>query len=215
VIPHAYLLIEYLPGHCLDRLELDAEARADIETQLADVLAELHGHRGDRWGGIDVAGAPDTWADLFGPRLAAAREHPGVSERLEPRVLAAVDRAIEAAPALLADAGSPTLVHGDVWDGNTIVRHDGSRWRLVGLLDPDLQFADVEYELAYLEVFDVPRDGFFAAYRRHRKLRAGYEQRRQVYWLYTALVHVALFGDRFFRDFTASTAAAIDRLHAS
>lgn len=214
VIPHAFLLIEHLPGRCLEGLELEPEARAEIESQLADVLGELHGHQGERWGGIDAVDASASWADVFGARLAAAREHPEVGIRLEPGVLAAVDRAIGAVPALLADAGTPTLVHGDVWDGNIIVRHDGSRWRLAGLLDPDLQYADVEYELAYLEVFDVPRDAFFAAYRRHRALRPGYERRRLVYWLYTALVHVALFGDAFFCEFSASTTAAIDRLHA-
>ena len=113
---------------------------------------------------------------------------------------------------MLADPGVPTLVHGDFWDGNLLVREDGDGWRLSGVLDPDTQFADVEYELAYLEVFDVQRDAFFTAYRRRHAIRQGYEQRRLVYWLYTALVHVALFDDQFFREFTARTAASIRRL---
>jgi hypothetical protein len=41
------------------------------------------------------------------------------------------------------------------------------------------------------------------------------EQRRLVYWLHTALVHGALFGDRFFCEYTARTAASIGRLKAA
>jgi fructosamine-3-kinase len=96
-----------------------------------------------------------------------------------------------------------------VWDGNLMVRRENGRWRLTGLLDPDLQFADVEFELAYLEVFDTPREAFFAAYAAHQTLRPGYERRRLFYWLHTALVHVALFGDEFFCRFTARTADSI------
>ena len=51
-----------------------------------------------------------------------------------------------------------------------LVEREGDRWRITGLLDPDVQFADVEYELAYLEVFDASRDTFFAAYQQHHPL---------------------------------------------
>ena len=212
LVPHAFLLIEHVPGRCLDGLDLEPVARIGLERELANVLAQLHEHRGTNWGAVDAVDGPATWADLFASRLADARRHVNVGRRLEPRVLSMVDDAIRIAPSWLADAGSPTLVHGDIWDGNLMVLPDGEGWRLSGLLDPDLQFADVEYELAYLEVFDCPRDDFFRAYRRRHALRPGYEQRRLFYWLYTALVHVALFGDTFFRAFSARTAASIRRL---
>jgi len=64
-----------------------------------------------------------------------------------------VDEAIGRSRSALIDCGRPTLVHGDVWDGNVMVVRENGRWRLAGLLDPDLQFADAELELAYLEVF--------------------------------------------------------------
>ena len=145
-------------------------------------------------------------------RLVDAREHPAVAERLASDVLARVDEAIGLAGPALRDSGSQTLVHGDVWDGNLMVRLEDGRRRLTGLLDPDLQFAEVDFELAYLEVFDTPRETFFVAYAHHQTLRPGYEQRRLFYWLHTALVHVGLFGDKFFCDFTARTAERIGRL---
>ena len=93
-----------------------------------------------------------------------------------------------------------------------MVLREERRWRLTGLLDPALEFADVESELAYLEVFDVSRAAFFSAYAARQPLRPGYERRRLFYWLHTALVHVGLFGDAFFREFTARTAASIVRI---
>lgn len=215
LVPHALLLLEHLPGRCLDGVELEPTARLGLEHQLAEVLAELHTHSGSHWGAVDAERGPSTWAELFASRLTDVRAHDDVGQRLEPRVLDLADEAIGAAPSWLAASGTPTLVHGDVWDGNLMVRPDGDSWRLSGLLDPDLQFADVEYELAYLEVFDHPRDELFAAYRRRHAPRPGYEQRRLFYWLYTALVHVGLFGDEFFREFTARTAASIAELGAA
>jgi fructosamine-3-kinase len=212
LIPHAFLLIEHVPGVCLKGLDLEPTVRADIDAQLAEVLGELHNHKGTRWGGVDTDEGSRTWVDLFVARLVEACAHPAVAERLAPDVLARLDEAIDLARPALRESGTPTLVHGDVWDGNLMVHLEDGRWRLTGLLDPDLQFADVEFELAYLEVFDVPREAFFAAYADHQTLRPGYEQRRLFYWLHTALVHVALFGDEFFGHFTARTAEGIGRL---
>lgn len=212
LIPYAFLLIENVPGVCLKSLDLEPTERVDLDVQLAAVLGELHNHRGTRWGGIDTDEGSRTWPDLFVPRLVDARAHPAVAERLTSDVLARVDDAIDLARPALRDSGTPTLVHGDVWDGNLMVRREDGRLRLTGLLDPDLQFADVEFELAYLEVFDVPREAFFVAYADHQTLRPGYERRRLFYWLHTALVHVGLFGDEFFCHFTSRTAERIGNL---
>lgn len=217
IVPYACLLLEHVPGVCLDGLELDPGDRADVDVQLAEVLAELHGHAGTWWGppGADPGPAgPATWADVIADRLADARAHPGVAERLPAAVLDQVDDAIARAPSLLRDSDRPVLVHGDVWSGNMMVEQRDGRWTLTGMLDPDLQFADVEYELAYLEVFDVQREAFFDAYRERRPLRPGYERRRLVYWLLTGLVHVGLFGDELFCAFTARTAAELGRTPA-
>ncbi|MGD8684182.1 MAG: aminoglycoside phosphotransferase family protein, partial [Chloroflexota bacterium] len=117
LVPYAFLLIEHLPGQCLDGLAMEPSDRADLQRQLADVLVELHAHKGERWGGLDEPEGPATWAELFVSRLTEVRTHPMVDARLDPEVLRQVDDAIEAAPSLLVDAGTPTLIHGDVWEG--------------------------------------------------------------------------------------------------
>lgn len=212
VVPHAVLLLEHIPGVCLNGLDLEPPERADIEAQLAAVLGELHRHKGGRWGDLDAGRGSVTWAEVFTARLEDARDHPLIAKRMGSEVCARIDTAIDVAQVALRDSGRPTLVHGDVWDGNVIVRRENGRWRLAGLLDPNLQFADVELELAYLEVFDTPRNAFFAAYANYHAPRPGYELRRLFYWLHTALVHVALFGGDFFRDYTARTVDSIDQL---
>jgi fructosamine-3-kinase len=62
-------------------------------------------------------------------------------------------------------------------------------------VDPAARYADVEFELAYLEVFGTVTDAFFERYAAERPLRDGYGLRRLYYWLNTLLLHVWVFGD--------------------
>jgi fructosamine-3-kinase len=212
-LPYSFLLLEHVPGVCLDSVDLPPADRAGVDRQLATVLAGLHERTGEGWGAPGAVDRSSSWADVFGERLAEVRARPTVAERLTPAVLARVDRAIELTPTMLDEPDAPRLVHGDVWDGNVIVRREDGRWVVAALLDPDLQFADAELEIAYLEVFDTSQAVFLEEYTEHHALRPGYARRRLVYWLHTALVHVALFEDRYFRDFTARTAEQIVQLH--
>ena len=214
-IPYAFLLLEHIGGVRLNSLDLEPGERADIDQQLAIVLAGLHSHHGTTWGGIEAAETSEGWEDRFVARLAEVRSHPSLVRRIRPDILARVDKAIDHARGALSDSGVPTLVHGDVWDGNLMVRREGGRWQLTCLLDPDLQYADVEYELAYLEVFDGEQNAFFDTYAEYHTLRPGYEQRRLFYWLNTALIHVALFGDERYRRYTARVADEIVAMYAS
>jgi fructosamine-3-kinase len=208
-VPYAFLLLEHLDGVTLQTARVDGDERQQIDAELAGLLGGLHGHKGTGWGMFGEAADARHWGDIFAERLAEVRASPGLDDRLPVDVLRTVDAAIERCAPALADAGVPTLIHGDVWDGNLLVRRDADRWQIVGLLDPKLQFADVEMELAYLEVFDNRRDVLFEAYTGRHPLRPGYERRRRFYWLETALEHVALFDEQLFRDFTARTAAEI------
>ncbi len=208
-IPFTFLLLETIPGVCLEGLSLSPAEADEIDRQLAETLLELHNHTGAHFGGITGQPASERWPDVFLPLLVEVRARPEIAQRLPSAALADVDRAIELAAAELADQGPPTLIHGDIWAGNLIVQPGECGWRLVGIVDPGLHYADIEAELAYLEVFGARRDAFFAAYTAQRPLRPGYERRRLFYWLKTALLHVWLFGDQFFCDFTTQTAAAI------
>lgn len=206
-VPFSYLLLETIPGCNLGQATLTPTDRNRIEGQLAEVLIELHGHTRHTFGRFHEAGEA-LWSDLFVPSLVANREH--VAGKLPAQVLKWIDEAIDSAPAALREQGVPTLIHQDMWAGNIIVAPKEDGWHLSGLVDPSgAKFADVECELAYLQVFDTVGDLFFDRYTDHHALRPGYEVRRLFYWLDTYMTHVWLFGDQHYRDRTAETAEAI------
>jgi fructosamine-3-kinase len=90
-----------------------------------------------------------------------------------------------------------SLLHGDLWTGNMLVR-DG---RLAAFVDPACYYGDSEVDLAMLDLFGPPpeqfRDGF-------GPLEPGWRERQPVYQLFPALAHVRLWG--------AGYEAMVDRL---
>ena len=129
--------------------------------------------------------------------------------RLPVEVLRNIDIAVDAAEDVMSDQGLPTLIHGDIWAGNVMVYRSEDSWHLSAIVDPGTQYADVEMELAYLEVFNTVGTDFFDAYTAQTPLRPGYEFRRMFYWLNTYMIHVWIFGDEHYRRMTAMIAEAI------
>ncbi len=213
-LPYTFLLLETLPGINQVEAQLSPADNDAIDRQLAEILLELHSHTRSTFGEIDEQGHNESngctrWSDIFLPRLVEVRQQPEIEQRLTNDVLSQVDQAIQQTENALSDQGQPTLIHGDIWAGNLIVHHVANGWRLSGIVDPGLQYADVEMELAYLEVFDTVRTAFFETYRSQQSLHPGYEFRRLFYWLNTCLVHVGFFGDSYYRAATARVAEAI------
>jgi len=177
---------------------IDAAAEVDA----ADLIATLHqGTPAARYGfACDTLIGPlpqanpenDDWIAFFrdqrllGPARLALKEG-----RLEPQLLARLERLAQRLPELLGPPARPCLIHGDLWGGNVLVRHG----RIAGLIDPALYHADPEIELAFTTLFGTFGERFFARYQEHRPLRPGFfELRRDLYNLYPLLVHLRLFG---------------------
>jgi fructosamine-3-kinase len=98
---------------------------------------------------------------------------------------------------LLPPAPPASHLHGDLWSGNILV----AEGRLAALIDPACYFGHAEVDLAMLTLFDSPPDSFRDAY---GPPDPGWRERRDVYQLFPALIHLRLFG--------ASYAAMVDRL---
>ena len=88
---------------------------------------------------------------------------------------------------LLPPAPPPAFLHGDLWTGNILV----AGGRLAALIDPACYGGHDEVDLAMLALFDEPPPEFWEAY---GALEPGWEERRPVYQLFPALVHLRLFG---------------------
>lgn len=187
------LLLEYVEGG--GRLEGTAQAHA------ADLLAALHEITGPRFGYerdtlIGPLRQPNpwtgSWRDFFRDQrllymgsLAreAGRLAPETHRRLE-SFCATIERYVE-------EPARPSLIHGDVWDGNILVRGG----RVAAFLDPAIYYGDPEVELAFGTLFGTLNRDFFERYREHRPIAPGFfEVRREVYTLYPLLVHATLFG---------------------
>ena len=186
------LLIEFVPNDGL----FSARAWADI----GSCVAQLHARHGDLHGWpVDYSLGtvqldnrergdwPGFWAEQRLAATASLLDRPW-RERIE-----TLRRRIDD----LLPSATPSLLHGDLWSGNILVR-DG---RLAALIDPACYHGDAEVDLAMLTLFDSPPDEFWEAY---GPLEPGWRERRPIYQLFPALVHLRLFG--------AGYAGLVDRL---
>jgi len=97
----------------------------------------------------------------------------------------------------------PSLLHGDLWTGNVLVRGG----RIAGFVDPAIYCGHPEIELAFATLFGTFGEAFFEAYEGQVKLEPGFhEERREIYNLYPRLVHVRLFGSGYLSGIEATLA---------
>ncbi len=89
------------------------------------------------------------------------------------------------------DEEGPSLLHGDLWNGNVHAMATGE----AALVDPSCYVGHREVDLSMADLFGGFGTAFRAAYEDAWPLLPGYhEQRRPIYQLYYLLVHVNLFG---------------------
>ena len=192
------LLMERARGCNLAQAKLTPAGVSHFEEQLAELLAELHENHRGAYG--DALGGPERarWLDWFGPKIRHNFEESSL--RLSPRAREIAERLLAHLEDWLPECHRPTLIHGDLWATNIIVDDsDPDSPAISAFVDGNALYCDVEYELAYLRVFDTvgPGERFFDAYTRRHALREGFERRCRVYWLNTMLLHAWFFGDEY------------------
>ena len=93
----------------------------------------------------------------------------------------------------LIEPENPSLVHGDLWNGNVMCGPDGKAM----LIDPACYKGHAEADIAMTELFGGFSPSFYEAYREVHPLQPGYENRRDLYNLYQLLNHLNLFGPSY------------------
>jgi fructosamine-3-kinase len=88
---------------------------------------------------------------------------------------------------------SPSLLHGDLWGGNSIVGANGVPY----LIDPAVFYGHYEFEIAFTELFGGFPSRFYEAYNELMPLSSDYHERKQLYQLFYLLVHLNLFGEAY------------------
>jgi fructosamine-3-kinase len=182
------LLLEHVANDAV----FSARAWADIGVRLRN----LHDHRGDSYGWpvdyalgtvkLDNRERPDWpafWAEQRLIATAGILDRPW-RERVE-RLAAQLSDLLPASPAA-------SLLHGDLWTGNILVRGGA----LAAFVDPACYYGHSEVDLAMLDLFSPPPDSFLEGY---GPLEPGWRERQPVYQLFPALAHVRLWGLGYFK----------------
>jgi fructosamine-3-kinase len=202
-----WLLLEWLePG----------AATAVNQAELGRQLAELHRQSADDYGwssnnfigslpqsNQSAASWPAFWREQrLRPQLVLAGDKLGTAQqrRLD-AVLARAEELLD-----VAHADGPSLVHGDLWNGNVHMLADGTP----ALIDPASYYGHREVDLAMARLFGGFTQEFYRAYQQAWPCQAGWEQRLLMYQLYYLLVHVNLFGG----GYVTQTMSVVERLGA-
>ncbi|MGD0110401.1 MAG: fructosamine kinase family protein [Armatimonadota bacterium] len=192
----ACLVTERLKGRHLGEARLTEAGVQSVHRQLAEHVARLHAHHGKTYGFVTGGEQVRTWLEWFGPRMQSNYED--AQSFLSPGARCVTERLLVELPEWLPESGPPTLVHGDLWETNIIVDDgDPDRPMVTGYIDGGGLFADVEYELAYLQAFGMVDEGFLRLYSQWGEVRDGFARRCRVYWLNTMLLHLWLFGEEY------------------
>lgn len=94
---------------------------------------------------------------------------------------------------------SPSLLHGDLWQGNFLCTEDG----VPVLVDPAVYFGHREMDLAMTRLFGGFDSAFHIAYHEAWPLENGWQERVELCQLYPLLVHANLFGGSYVQQVDA------------
>lgn len=202
---HAFLVLEHLELHGNG----DYAALGRTLAVVHSVHSETFGWHRDNYIGrtAQLNGRSASWRDFWrearlAPQLELARKN-----RLGTDLVEKGERLAEALPRLLSQhAPAASLLHGDLWHGNTGFLADGAPV----LFDPAVYCGDREADLAMTELFGGFPQAFYSAYAEVAPLAHGYSIRKTLYNLYHVLNHANLFGG----GYTAKAKATMERLLA-
>ncbi len=192
---------------------IDHTGGAGWGPHLADLLADLHAitspdHRFGFEGPTLIGPLPLTndwsahWPSFYRdhrllPLIAEAERRANLPAPLAARLRDFADRL----DTELDHEPQPSLIHGDVWSGNVLA----SGPRVVALIDPSTQYADAEFELAFIDLFSTGGREFFDRYHQRKSIdRAFFERRIHIYQLFPLLVHAALFAGGYISQLDAT-----------
>ncbi|GJE18697.1 fructosamine kinase family protein [Methylobacterium marchantiae] len=175
-------------------IELLPNGGGTAEAHLGRVMAQLHAVTGESYGwdrdyafgAVPIGNRrSEDWPGFWAERRLLCH-CPHVDGPLARRI----ETLTATLPSRLPERPRPALLHGDLWSGNILI--DGSR--VTGLIDPACYYGHVEVDLAMLSLFGRPGPAFREAY---GPTETGWSERRAIYQLWPALVHLRLFGSGY------------------
>jgi fructosamine-3-kinase len=169
-------------GHGLATLHAQAQPRFGFEEDNYIGLNPQPNAFNDSWGGFFLQQRLAFQVGLIADQQRRRR----FSQRLQ-------QKAVRIQEFLDSESVFPSLVHGDLWNGNVLCGEDGRVW----LIDPATYYGDAEVDLAMTEMFGGFPAEFYAAYRACRPESSTWSTKKGIYNLYHYLNHLNLFGDAY------------------
>ncbi|MEJ2762926.1 fructosamine kinase family protein [Photobacterium sp. MCCC 1A19761] len=188
---HAFLILNFLPTKVLD----DDSAYA-----LGQDLARLHAWGEQAEYGFDIDNfigltpQPNKWRRRWCRFFAEQRIAWQLQLCLEKGIdFGNIDTITSRVIDLLMNhQPKPSLLHGDLWHGNTAVTVTGPI-----IFDPASYWGDRECDIAMTELFGGFPPRFYEGYQAIWPLDEGYQERKELYNLYHILNHCNLFGGSY------------------
>lgn len=182
----AFLVMSYIPS---------GQKKVDFSKEFALRLAELHQTSQENFGL-----AHNNYIGSLHQYNASASNASEfyIQQRLQPQFELAANNGFnfpqleafyERVSSLIPDE-KPSLIHGDLWNGNHMVDMHGKPV----LIDPAVAFAPREMDLAMMKLFGGYDTSVFEHYHTIFPLEKDWESRVELFQLYYLLVHLNLFG---------------------
>ncbi|HEY2725672.1 MAG TPA: fructosamine kinase family protein [Parafilimonas sp.] len=96
----------------------------------------------------------------------------------------------------LFTAEKPSLIHGDLWNGNFMCDENGNSV----IYDPAVYYGNREMDIAMSILFGGFDESFYAYYNEIFPLQKDWRERVKLCQLYPLLVHLILFGEHYYFD---------------
>jgi fructosamine-3-kinase len=195
---HAFLVLEYLTL---------TEGNAENWYQFGQMLAQQHkNHTQNMYGWqednyIGLSPQPNQWQKKWSHFFAEQRI--GFMLQLlaeKGHHLADIDKVVGVVNNLLTGhCPVSSMLHGDLWTGNTGFHKDKPT-----IYDPALYYGDRETDIAMTELFARLPSAFYQGYQETWPLDLGYEYRKPIYQLYHVLNHALIFGGQYLQSAQAT-----------
>lgn len=196
----SFLLLEYLEGHTSFK-DYETFGQELARLHLANTSSILnegtYGFIEDNYiGAMPQINTPnDSWVDFFintrlKPQFDWAKHYFSTTELEE------IEEYLKVIKDVLIEPRFPSLIHGDLWFGNTIIGNDNKLW----LIDPATYIGHYEAELAMTELYGGFPKVFYEAYASVNPIDEGYKNRRDIYNLYHTVNHLNIFGGHYFDE---------------
>ena len=182
----------------LESLNLKPHSPSSLKN-LGQSLADMHRITSEKFGFPDsnyIGSTPQinhkctSWVDFYNNCRLMPQAYMTGNDAIENKA----EELSEKAAAFFTDYSPvPSLLHGDLWSGNTArIENDTPV-----IYDPAVYYGDRESDLAFTEFFGGFSKDFYDSYQQSWEVHPSYEIRRYLYQLYHSLNHLNLFGNSY------------------